>query len=245
MSGKHIFHRTILNLQPTATNMPYIIVNASQDYQDYFQNNFNHARNEFLAHGLSNLTDERTMALYADTCAICYEPLGVSSEERPSDAVAIVSCSHSFHRSCLWPWLDRPAIPTISCPMCRRELFTNPQILNLSNELPDINASQLVHLATIADAWVRVESALACALAESSAAVNARLADADPFVAQFQPLLNYYGQLLRLEGPPWDTLGPVPDELSTEIDETFEALSHTMHQVLEIVNDAQQMSRND
>ena len=46
-------------------------------------------------------------------CTVCMEPVG------KDDGVQVPTCSHGFHRKCLWPWL---AQGKRTCPNCRKDV---------------------------------------------------------------------------------------------------------------------------
>ena len=56
---------------------------------------------------------ERDMDL--DECTICIEPFTVGNSARR------LACGHTFHQSCIDPWLMRNA----NCPNCKRNLHRN------------------------------------------------------------------------------------------------------------------------
>ncbi|KAF2452058.1 hypothetical protein P171DRAFT_426458 [Karstenula rhodostoma CBS 690.94] len=89
----------------------------------------NYARDEFLANGLLDLRDSRTTALSDPErlCPICITPLDTSTPAGLDDLRVIVRCGHFFHNSCLSPWLNLPTARMATCPMCRTELFPNPE----------------------------------------------------------------------------------------------------------------------
>ena len=59
------------------------------------------------------------------TCSICFE------EQHVGDLASRLPCGHCFHKSCVWPWLQKHC----TCPVCRYEVVTkNMNYNNMSNK---------------------------------------------------------------------------------------------------------------
>ncbi|KAF1918370.1 hypothetical protein BDU57DRAFT_515096 [Ampelomyces quisqualis] len=73
------------------------------------------SRPEFLMTGIIPLLASASHT--ADICPICHDLL-----ER--DAVRMVGCRHTYHCTCLVPWLQGSDRCNRTCPTCRKELYT-------------------------------------------------------------------------------------------------------------------------
>lgn len=60
---------------------------------------------------------EKEIAVSGEQCPVCLKEYTVG------ETVKVMPCKHSFHSSCILPWLER----TNSCPLCRHELPTDDE----------------------------------------------------------------------------------------------------------------------
>ena len=66
------------------------------------------------------VSEIKTIEEPAGPCAICQEETRMGDVLRQFRA----PCNHSFHRSCIDPWLER----NVHCPVCRRDIRELPVV---------------------------------------------------------------------------------------------------------------------
>ncbi|KAK7866886.1 hypothetical protein R5R35_006047 [Gryllus longicercus] len=61
--------------------------------------------------------EEKEISVTGSQCPVCLK------EHEIGETVKVLPCKHSFHGSCILPWLDK----TSTCPLCRNELPTDDE----------------------------------------------------------------------------------------------------------------------
>lgn len=61
--------------------------------------------------------EQKKITSSGEQCPVCLK------EHAVGETVKVLPCRHSFHSTCILPWLER----TNSCPLCRHELPTDDE----------------------------------------------------------------------------------------------------------------------
>lgn len=73
------------------------------------QRTINTQQDELISDNISPLTNTKSSSSHRTACAICLEQFQIG------DTVRTIPCFHTFHTSCIDPWLQKKAI----CPICK------------------------------------------------------------------------------------------------------------------------------
>jgi hypothetical protein len=94
---------------------------------------------QFFADSVEHLPED-----YFETneteCSICQDA-SIDDEITHGNIVKIKDCTHEFHRTCLYEWLDtHDSVKT--CPLCRDNLYTKPESIDKACANPDTDVGR-------------------------------------------------------------------------------------------------------